>query len=96
MTFKKHLDDMRWLFAERGLQHVHAWLYQLAIATVAGNVTGANGIGAIDMDAATSPGLSAALTNTIKPSGQLNLVTSTNIEYGAGAVTKTPPGNFRG
>lgn len=95
MTFQQHLDDLKWLFMERGLQTVHAWLQQFADATIDGNVTGAKAIGAIEMEAAASPGLHAALENTIKPSGRLNLVSSTALEFGDGAKPQVPPSNFR-
>lgn len=91
-TFKHHLNDLKWLFYERGMQHVYNWLVQFANATTQGTTpTGAGAIGLLEVDASGANGLTAALTNTINPSGQLNLVTSTAVEYGAGAVPKTVP-----
>jgi len=87
---------MRWLFYERGLSHVHSWLKQFAAATTQGTTpTGAGAIGNLECDAAGANGFTAALTNTINPSGQLDLKSSTATEYGSGAVPKAPPGNFR-
>ena len=44
-----------------------------------------------------SPGFTSGglPVNTINPSGQIDLKSSTALEYSAGAVPKTPPGNFR-
>jgi hypothetical protein len=91
MTFDKHLLDMKWLFYERGMQHVYNWLRQVANGTL--GATALTTVGALDCDAVANPGFSAGQvpTNTINPSGQLNTVSSTNLEYGAGAVAKTPP-----
>ena len=95
-TFQKHLDDLRWLMYERGLSHVHSWLKLVASATTQGTTpTGANAIGNLECDAASTNGFTAAITNTINPSGQLDTKSSTTLEYGSGAVPKAPPGNFR-
>jgi len=91
-TFNAHLADLRWLFAERGMQHVHSWLQQ--VATLPGNGTLVT-IGALEMDAAATPGFTSAFpTNTIRPSGNVTK-TSTQVQYGTGATSGSPPGQFR-
>ena len=90
MTFQKHLNDLKWLLQEKGLMQLHSLLQQFASATIQGNVTGALAIGNIDLDAATSPGLTAALTNTANASGQMNLTTSTKLDPDSGYVPKVP------
>ena len=83
-TFKKHLNDLKWLFYERGMTNVYNWLVQFADATTDATITaGAGAIGAVEVDSA-SGALSAALTNTINPSGQL-ASGSTTLQYGSGA-----------
>lgn len=94
MTLQQHLNDLRWLFFEKGLQHVHNLFKQLATATVQGNITGANAIGAIELDAATNPGLTAALVNTVNPSGQL-FPTSPTLEFSSSSTIRVPPSQFR-
>jgi len=94
-TFKKHLLDMRWLLKERGLQHVYDWLTQFADATTQGTTPiGAGAIGNLDCDAANANGFTAALTNTINPSGQLASA-STTLEYSSGATAVNPPWQTR-
>lgn len=89
-TFKKHLLDMKWVLKEKGLQHIYDFLTQFADATTQGTTPiGAGAIGNLDCDAADANGFTAALTNTINPSGQL-LPSSTTLEYSAGATSKTP------
>ena len=52
-------------------------------------------IGAIDVDATNANGFSGSIpVNTINPSGQLNLASSTALEYSTGAVPKVPHLNF--
>lgn len=94
-TFNTHLLDLKWLLYEKGLQHVYNSLKQFAAGTIQGNVTGVGAIGLIELDAASNPGLTAALTNTVNPSGQLSNTLSTTLEYGTGATAKTPPTQTR-
>lgn len=86
-TFQTHINDLRWLFQEKGMLHVHSWLALVAQATTQGTTpTGANAIGNLECDAATANGFAAAITNTVKPSGNLDLKNSTKLEYGSGVT----------
>lgn len=94
-SFNKHLDDLRWLFQERGLQHVHSWLKQ--VATLPGNGTLVT-IGALEMDAAATPGFTAAFpVNTISGSGRQNFPASTagKLALDNAAVSTVPPWQSR-
>ena len=94
-TFLHHLNDMKYLFQERGLQHVHSWLKQFASATTQGvTPTGAGAIGNLEVDAAGANGFTAALQTTVNPSGQQNLAGSAagKIEFDGTAVPRTQQG----
>jgi hypothetical protein len=95
MTFSQHLDDLKWLFYERGMQSTWNFLKHVSSATTVGTfVAGAGMIGAIELDAATNPGLTAAISETLHGSGQQNNVTSTQFPFGDGYVPKVPPTNY--
>jgi hypothetical protein len=77
------------------MQNVWNFLQHVSEGTTQGVfVAGAGMIGAIELDAITSPGFAAVIPETIHASGQLNLKTSTQFEFGDGAVPLVPPTNY--
>ena len=102
MTLRKHLDDMKWKFFEKGMQVEWNFFSAIANGTTQGTTpTGAGAIGALDVDAIAANGFTTAVATLTNPSGQLNLkandngAASTTLEYGSGAVPRIPRTNFR-
>jgi hypothetical protein len=97
-TFRSHLNDMKWIMYEKGLQNIWNYLFLFATGTTQGvTPIGANAIGNLEVDASGANGFTAAITNTINGSGQLDqrAGASTAVEFGTGAVPRVPPTNTR-
>jgi hypothetical protein len=98
MTFTKFLADRKWRFFEAGLQVEWNKLNKFAAATTVGTFSaGAAMIGNVELDAASNPGLTAAVGILLPNSGQQNLAAGTagQLLPSNTAVSRTPPTDFR-
>lgn len=98
MTFRRYLEDAKWLFTEKGMLPTWQRLSNMAEATTQGTTpVGLGAIGNLELDAAGANGFTAAIGITLPVSGQQDYKSSTTgkIFPGVGAAVRLPNTNIR-